>query len=174
MPAEMPIKNQSGFTLAELLLTVAIIAIMAAIASPSLLRSRIAANEATAISSLQAINRAQGTYRATYPEKGFATRLSDLGGAAPCHPSPTSACLIDVRLARGVKSGYSFSLNGSNRTASGVYMDYMAGAAPLAYDQSGVRLFCSTSDSVICFSANQSHSSVPPDAAQCRAEAPLE
>jgi type IV pilus assembly protein PilA len=170
----MRTKNQSGFTLVELLLTVALIAIIAAMATPSLLRSRIAANEATAISSLRTINRAQATYLAAYPQEGFATRLSDLGGASPRHPSPTSACLIDLRLASSVMSGYSFSLIGSNRVASGIYMDYTAGAAPLAYGQSGVRLFCSTSDWVIRFSANQSHSDVPPDTVQCRAEEPLE
>jgi type IV pilus assembly protein PilA len=170
----MPIKSQSGFTLPELLLTVAIIAIVVTIPTPKLLRSRMAANEASAISSLQTINRAQVTYRAAYPENGFATRLSDLGGASPCHPNPSSACLIDTGLAGSVKSGYNFSLTGSKRSANGVEIDYTVGAAPIAYDQSGVRLFCSTSDSVIRFSPNASRTSIPPDTAQCLGETPLE
>jgi type IV pilus assembly protein PilA len=81
---------------------VAIILIIAAIAIPNLLRSRIAANEASAVGSIRTINTSEVTFSSTYPNIGYAT-LGNLGGAGG---SATGAGLIDSVLASGVKSGY--------------------------------------------------------------------
>ena len=59
-------RKQHGFSLIELLIVVAIILIIAAIAIPNLLRSRIAANEASAVGSIRTLNTAEITYNTTY------------------------------------------------------------------------------------------------------------
>lgn len=163
-----------GFSLTELLIAIAVILIVAALAVPNLLHSRLAANEAAAVSSVQDVNRAEAAYQAAYPTHGFAARLSDLGGSKPCVASPGSACLIDPLLTSGVKNGYNFAAVGTRQAANGIYMDYVVGAAPAEYGHSGVRLFCSTSDAVLRYSANPGHTSVPPNWDQCKAEADLE
>src|SRR5712691_11219807 len=97
-------KKQKGFSLIELLIVVAIILIIAAIAIPNLMRSRMAANEASAVGSLRTINTAEVTYSTTYGT-GFAP-MANLGGADPCGPATAvTACLIDSVLTAGNKSG---------------------------------------------------------------------
>ena len=166
--------DQCGFTLVELLILVVIVMMVALIAVPNLLHSRVAANEATAISSIQNINRAEVSYQAAYPTHGFADKLAELGGGKPCTPSPSSACIIDKRLSEGALSGYNFAVLGTRQAANGIFQDYTAGAAPATYGQSGVRLFCSMSDAVLRYSANPTHSTTPPGTPECLAEAVLE
>lgn len=167
-------RRARGFTLTELFIAIVIILIVAALAVPNVLHSRLAANEAAAVSSIQSINRAEVAYQVAYPTHGFAAKLAELGGNKPCTPSPASACLVDQMLTDGVKNGYNLAAVGTRQAANGIYMDYVVGAAPVVYGQSGVRLFCSTSDGVLRYSANPEHSTVPPNARECRAEAELE
>jgi type IV pilus assembly protein PilA len=157
-------KRHSGFTLIEMLIVIAIILIIAAITIPSLTGAKMNANETSAVGSIRAINQMEVAYQAAYG--GYAASLPNLGGADPCTKSAETACLLDQSLAGGVKSGYNFVAVGSN-PSSGMSTSYVAGAAPVVFDSTGKRRFCSTDKNVLRADLNAAGSTVPPDAAQC-------
>ncbi len=162
--------RQFGFTLMELMIVIAMILIIAAIAIPSLVDSKISANEASAVGSLRAINTAEVSYQAAYG--GFADSLANLGGAEPCTKSAATACLLDQSLAGGVKSGYNFVVTGGN-PSGGENTSYVVGAAPEVFDRTGKRLFCSTEKNVIRVDLNAGGSTAPPNGQQCAGFAAL-
>src|ERR1700722_8259829 len=137
--------KQKGFSLIELLIVVAIILIIAAIAIPNLLRSKMAANEASAVASLRTYNTAIVSYSTTY-NTDPPTDLSTLGPATT--PSSTAADLVDNLLGSATpsKSGYTFTYTPGSATA-GVISQYSITAQPQSAltgqryfftDQSGV------------------------------------
>lgn len=154
-------RKQKGFSLIELLIVVAIILIIAAIAIPNLLRSKMAANEASAVGSVRTLNTAAITYNSTYGN-GFPANLTVLGGTGTV--SCTNAELIDTVLAGGAKSGYNFSLLGSttqlNSTQSsctsgfGYQEGYLTTAIPQSVGTTGQRAFCSDPSGVIRFNTS--------------------
>ena len=157
-------KRQSGFTLIELMIVMAIILIIAAVTIPSLIDAKMRANETSAIASIRAINQMEIAYQAAYG--GYADSLANLGGVDPCTKSSTTACLLDQSLAGGEKSGYKFTAVGNN-PAGGMSTGYAVGAAPVVFDRTGKRRFCTTDKNVLRADPNTAGSVVSPDAAQC-------
>jgi prepilin-type N-terminal cleavage/methylation domain-containing protein len=141
-------KRNRGFSLIELLIVVAIILIIAAIAIPNLLRARIAANEASAANSVRKIATAEVAYSTAYPTVGYAPTLAELGGAVPCTPSSTTACVLDNVLSSGTKSGYTFVAVGV-AGGGGVNAAFVTGSAPQTFNVTGVRYFCIITDGVL-------------------------
>ncbi len=140
------VQGAGGFSLIELLIVVAIILIIASISIPNLLRSRMAANEASAVGSLRAINTACIAYSTTFG--GFPSILSNLGTSGPA--SSTAADLIDNVLASGVKTGYTFTYTAGPQ-AGGVIPVYALTASPLVAGQTGQRYFFTDQSGVIRF-----------------------
>jgi len=142
-------RKHKGFSLIELLIVVAVILVIAAIAIPNLLRSRMAANEASAVASVRSINTAQVTYASTYVNTGYTT-LAQLGGANPCVASAATACLLDptVSTAPFTKAGFVVA---SVPVGAAPAMQYTSNADPLVWNSSGTRHFFSDETAVIRF-----------------------
>jgi prepilin-type N-terminal cleavage/methylation domain-containing protein len=137
--------QERGFSLIELLIVVAIILVISAIAVPSLLHSKIAANEASAVYSIRTINTAQVTYNTTYPTIGYASTLNQLASST----STTSASTANAGILDWVlgctsticpKSGYNFQLANVSGNPVNNYSVY---GTPVTIGTTGYRGFCS-------------------------------
>jgi prepilin-type N-terminal cleavage/methylation domain-containing protein len=155
-------RKHKGFSLIELLIVVAIILIIAAIAIPNLLKSRIAANEASTSSTLRTLNTAEVTFASTY-NSGFTDNLNRLGAPTSGQPDMNNADLVDPVLAARtgaaastnsfVKAGYIFTylpaFTAPGNSTWGYIAQYTLNADPQARGSSGQRSFISNESAVI-------------------------
>jgi type IV pilus assembly protein PilA len=142
---------------------VAIVGIIAAIAVPSLLRARMAGNEASAIGSLRTIHSAESTYAAACGRGGYVTTLADLA-KPPTTAGQPAFISPDLALNPSIKSGYSVSIGSDvnpvqvattdrtcNAAANGSWDSYSATATPVSVGSSGQRAFAIDSRGAIFF-----------------------
>jgi type IV pilus assembly protein PilA len=140
-------KNSQGFSLIELLIVVAIILIIAAIAIPNLLKSKMAANQASAVASLRTMNTSEVTYSSTY-NQGYTSNLAQLGPPASGPATSAAAGLIDSVLASGTKSGYSFVYTAS-AAVNNVTPNYTLTASPITVGTTGQNFYYTDASNVI-------------------------
>ena len=134
-----------GRRLATALAAVTCILLAFAVAIPNLLRSRMAANEASAVGSLRTLNTAAATYVEKYGH--YPGTLENFGPPSGGEPTEEAADLIDRVLAGGRKSGYFFTYQRvPNFDARG---GYSIGADPIQPGTGGTRRFSTDQTGVI-------------------------
>ena len=117
-----------------------IILIIAAIAIPNLMRARIAANEASAVSNVRSLSLAEVSYSGNHPDSGFTCSLSDLAQDQ----------LISSELASGAQHGYRFELSNCAPAADGgPNAKFQVIASPQKPKVSGNRAFCADESRVV-------------------------
>lgn len=152
--------GELGFTLIELLIVVAIILIIAAIAIPNFLRSRMAANQAAAVESVRTITTASVVYQSTWAN-GYPPSLAALGGPTTATASCDQSILMDeiITTAPNTKSGYVFAYTGQEGTISDMpanctspgFNGYLVSTTPQTVGKTGNNSYCSFTPGVIHF-----------------------
>lgn len=151
-----------GFTLLELMVVAAIIAIIAAIAIPNLIRSRMTANEAQALGSVHTISTSEAQFQAAafvdadgngHGDYGTLAQLANPDGAGASTP------FLDSVLGGGTKGGYNYIVT-VTLGAAAVAPAYTCVASPTTSGQSGYRRFYVDETGVIRFTANGTNPTV--------------
>jgi type IV pilus assembly protein PilA len=145
---------QRGFSLIELLIVVAIILIIAAIAIPNLMKSKMTANEASAVESVRTITTAENAYAATCPDTGFSATLVELNTGAICAAGQN---LMDDILGASdpsFKSGYQFTYTVT--AVGGMNTAFTITGVPTAVGTTGQRGFYSDQTDVIRYTTDGS------------------
>ena len=141
------VNRRNGYSLIELLIVVSVILIIGAIAVPNFLRAKLAANEASAVSSCRTVNTAEFTFMAFY-QQGYTSTLAQLGPPAGGPATSAAADLIDAGLAAGQRSGYLFSYTPGGLKDT-VYTSYAFQASPAISNNTGTHYFFTDPSGVI-------------------------
>lgn len=144
-------KGAKGFTLVEIMIVVAIIALIAAIAIPNLLRARHNANETAAIGNTKTLVDSLESFRANQSPTSYPGAGVNSGGVAVTNLGNLDDTLppyIDAVLATGVRQGYNFAYTAGpvrvvtiNGVAFNVYDTYTLVSSPVTDSVTGTRSF---------------------------------
>jgi prepilin-type N-terminal cleavage/methylation domain-containing protein len=127
-------RRRRGFSLIELLIVIAIILIIITVAVPKFQKAQMFARDMGAQKAIQTIHQMEVQYQSQYGR--YANSLAELGPPASGTATPAAADLIDSTLASGLKSGYKYTLTGSNG-------GYVITAVPETFGTSGSRTWYS-------------------------------
>jgi uncharacterized membrane protein YhaH (DUF805 family) len=151
------------------------VGLVAAIAIPSLLRARVAANESATIGDIRTVISAQAAYQSAnggYYDANLECLASPATGCVPGYPAEGPTFLDPALASRQAKSGYArrfdpgamiavdASLSSQTSVESWAYV-----AVPVAPGQTGVRSFCGDSSGRICFRPDGG--GIPTEGGQC-------
>ena len=126
------VRNKQGFSVMELLISVAVISVISALVVPTFLQSKIAANEALAIRAVGNVVASQISYSTTLGSGSYTTDLKALQKAG----------LHEDWVGSGISGGYAFSISGSNT-------EFKVQARPLVFGSTGTRSFYSDQTGII-------------------------
>ena len=144
---------KARFSLADVLVVIAVLSVLAALALPVLLRGARAANESSAIGDLRSFYHAQMTYAQLFPARGFAGDIVNL--------APVIRTAIGISMAGGTldfvlhcaiqpcqKNGYLFAVD----QTSGEPVDtFRITAVPAVPGKTGIRGFCLSSTGIVTY-----------------------
>ncbi len=132
--------SDRGFSLVELLIVVLIIGIIAQMAIPHLMQSKLAANEASAITTVRSVLNAETLYVTTAGSGKYGSMATLVSGM-----------LVDTVVGSSTKDGYVFSISLGAADTS-----FVVDARPMGFDTSGIRSFYADETAVIRYTTANS------------------
>ena len=134
-----------GFTLVEIMIVVAIIALLAAIAIPNLLRARLNANESATIAGLKSISGASTSF-ASVNNAVYPANLNAMTAAAPPYLDDT----LDDALGNPIRNGYTINYVAVDGDGDGTFEAFYATGIPVNAGVTGSRDFYVDEAGVVC------------------------
>ncbi|MFH1338437.1 MAG: prepilin-type N-terminal cleavage/methylation domain-containing protein [Candidatus Omnitrophota bacterium] len=129
---------KKGFTLVEIMIVVAIIALLAAIAIPNLLRARVNANESNAQATLRTISTGAESYAAAN-NGNYPTAITVLTGAVPPY--------LNEDYTAAARQGYNYACGTMSASA------YSCTATPVTCNTTGTKTYTITTGGVLTSAA---------------------